>query len=105
MNIYKNLAAEIAREGITEKMLARGIGINVATMSAKINCEGRMKLYEAVKIRDCFFLEWLLTICFLPYRTERQRTKNAVNGGTEHDDARVHEAHRRDADLSGVQGH
>ena len=55
MNIYKNLAAEMAREGITEKMLARGIGINVATMSAKINYEGRMKLYEAAKIRDCFF--------------------------------------------------
>ena len=55
MALYPNLMAEMAREGITAEKMAEKIGINVATMSAKINHEGRMKLHEAVKIRDCFF--------------------------------------------------
>lgn len=55
MALYPNLMAEMAREGITAEKMAEKIGINVATMSAKINNEGRMKLHEAVKIRDCFF--------------------------------------------------
>ena len=55
MALYPNLMAEMAREGITAEKMAEKIGINVATMSAKINYEGRMKLHEAVKIRDCFF--------------------------------------------------
>ena len=55
MALYPNLMAEMARKGITAEKIANKIGINVATMSAKINYEGRMKLYEAAKIRDCFF--------------------------------------------------
>lgn len=55
MALYPNLMAEMAREGITAEKMAEKIGINAATMSAKINYEGRMKLHEAVKIRDCFF--------------------------------------------------
>ena len=55
MALYPNLMAEMALEGITAEKMAEKIGINVATMSAKINYEGRMKLHEAVKIRDCFF--------------------------------------------------
>lgn len=55
MALYPNLMAEMARKGITAEKIAKKIGINVATMSAKINYEGRMKLYEAAKIRDCFF--------------------------------------------------
>lgn len=55
MALYPNLMAEMAREGITAEKMAEKIGINAATMSAKINNEGRMKLHEAVKIRDCFF--------------------------------------------------
>lgn len=55
MALYPNLMAEMAREGITAEKIAEKIGINVATMSAKINYEGRMKLHEAAKIRDCFF--------------------------------------------------
>ena len=55
MALYPNLMAEMALEGITAEKMAEKIGINVATMSAKINYEGRMKLHEAVIIRDCFF--------------------------------------------------
>lgn len=42
-----NLKAEMARKGITNEQLANEIGINPATMSAKLNIAGRMRLDEA----------------------------------------------------------
>lgn len=42
--MYMNLKAEMARKGITNEQLANGIGINPATMSAKLNIAGRMKI-------------------------------------------------------------
>ena len=51
----KNLKAEKARKGIKNKHLANGIGINPATMSAKLNIAGRMRLDEAQCLRDKFF--------------------------------------------------
>lgn len=50
-----NLKAEMARKGITNEQLANGIGINPATMSAKLNIAGRMRLDEAQCLRDKFF--------------------------------------------------
>ena len=38
-----NLKAEMARKGITNEQLANEIGINPATMSAKLNIAGRMR--------------------------------------------------------------
>ena len=40
--MYMNLKAEMARNGITNEQLANGIGINPATMSAKLNIAGRI---------------------------------------------------------------
>ena len=34
--MYRNLRAEMARSGITNEQLAKGIGVNPATMSAKL---------------------------------------------------------------------
>lgn len=53
--MYMNLKAEMARKGITNEQLANGIGINPATMSAKLNIAGRMHLDEAKCLRDKFF--------------------------------------------------
>ena len=53
--MYMNLKAEMARSGITSEQLARKIGINPATMSAKLNVAGRMRLDEAQCLRDEFF--------------------------------------------------
>lgn len=50
-----NLKAEMARKGITNEQLANEIGINPATMSAKLNIAGRMRLDEAQCLRDKFF--------------------------------------------------
>ena len=55
MRIYPNLIAEMVRVGLTAGKLAQGININPATMSAKLNDEGRMKLKEAAEIRNSFF--------------------------------------------------
>ena len=53
--MYRNLRAEMARSGITSEQLAKGIGVNPATMSAKLNTAGRMRLDEAQQLWDEFF--------------------------------------------------
>lgn len=53
--MYRNLKAEMARSGLTNEQLAKGIGVNPATMSAKLNTAGRMRLDEAQQLRDEFF--------------------------------------------------
>ena len=58
--MYMNLKAEMARKGITNEQLANGIGINPATLSAKLNIAqiwnlSKMRLDEAQCLRDKFF--------------------------------------------------
>lgn len=62
--MYRNLKAEMARRGITNERLARGIGVNPATMSAKLNVVGRMRLDEAQQLRDKFFPEMTMDYLF-----------------------------------------
>ena len=59
-----NLKAEMARNGITNEQLANGIGINPATMSAKLNIAGRMRLDEAQCLRDKIFPEMTMDYLF-----------------------------------------
>ena len=60
---YSNLRAEMARLGITNEMMAETIGVNPGTFSAKLNQRGRLKLEEAVEIRETYFPE--LTVDYL----------------------------------------
>jgi hypothetical protein len=53
--MYPNLRAEMARKRVTAKMLATLLGVDPATMTAKMNKDGRMKLCEARKIHKEFF--------------------------------------------------
>lgn len=53
--MYKNLLAEIARQGIVYSQIAKALGINPSTLSAKLNCYDRLKLCEAEKIKNTFF--------------------------------------------------
>ncbi len=53
--MFRNLEAELARKGITRAELAKVLGINIATMSEKLNYNGRLKLSEAQMIRDELF--------------------------------------------------
>ena len=53
--MYKNLLAEMARRGINNIQIAKAIGINPSTLSAKLNSYDRLKLCEAEKIKNTFF--------------------------------------------------
>lgn len=53
--MYRNLEAELARKGISRADIADALGVAVATVSEKLNNAGRMKLGEAMTIRDTFF--------------------------------------------------
>lgn len=62
--MFPNLKAEMARKNITQGMLARTLGINLSTMSAKLNSEDRIKLSECQKIKNTYFPEMELEILF-----------------------------------------
>jgi len=53
--IYKNLAAEMARKGITKKDLAKLLNMRYPTVVDKTNGKSRFYLDEAIKIKDIFF--------------------------------------------------
>ena len=53
--MYPNLRAEMAREHVTVEALAKAIGVNISTASAKLNSYDRIKYSECRKIRDTFF--------------------------------------------------
>lgn len=53
--MYRNLEAELKRNGITREQIAAALGINIATVSAKLTRLDRLRLAEAVKIKQRFF--------------------------------------------------
>ncbi len=61
--MYKNLEAEFRRKDITRADVASALGINIATVSNKLNKPGRLKLGEAQAIKSAFFPD--LTIEYL----------------------------------------
>ena len=81
--MYMNLKAEMARNGITNEQLANGIGINPATMSAKLNIAGRMRLDEAQCLRDKFFPEMTMDYLFGDVQpTDRKRVHEKAPAGS-----------------------
>lgn len=62
--MYPNLEAEKSRNKVTNKDIARVLGIDASTVSAKLNSYDRLKFSEAKAIRDNFFptlqVEYLL---------------------------------------------
>ena len=61
---YRNLEAELAREGLTRENLAELLDVSVATMSKKLSYINRLKLYEAKRIRDLLFPELSIDYLF-----------------------------------------
>lgn len=53
--MYPNLCVEMARLNITQKEMCEKIGINVSTLSDKINGKKDFKLKECKKARDNIF--------------------------------------------------
>lgn len=52
---YKNLRAEMARNGVTIKEIAELLGVRFATVSDKMNGRSRFFCDEAIKIKRKFF--------------------------------------------------
>nr|DAX63388.1 MAG TPA: SOS-response transcriptional repressor [Caudoviricetes sp.] len=62
--MYKNLEAELARNGITRIDIAEVLQLNISTVSNKLTIPKRLKLYEAVKIKEAFFPDLTLDYLF-----------------------------------------
>ena len=53
--MYGNLKAEMSRYGFTNSDIARTLGINVSTVTAKLNVASRLKFCEARRIQESLF--------------------------------------------------
>jgi orotate phosphoribosyltransferase-like protein len=62
--MYRNLEAELKRNGIKREQIANALSINIATVSAKLTRSDRLRLDEAVKIQQTFFPELDLKYLF-----------------------------------------
>lgn len=49
--MYRNLEAELARRNITKTKVAKELGINLGTLSLKLNGKNKLTLPEAIKIK------------------------------------------------------
>lgn len=49
--MYRNLEAELARQGITKTDVAKELGITLGTLSLKLNGKYKLTLPEAIKIK------------------------------------------------------
>lgn len=62
--MFRNLEAELKRKGITRAELAAALGINIATVSEKLTKPKRIKLCEAIQIKDTFFQDMSIEYLF-----------------------------------------
>ena len=62
--MYRNLEAELKRNGITRSDVAKVLKVNVATASEKLTKPGRLKFFEAEAIRKQFFHDLSLEYLF-----------------------------------------
>lgn len=66
--MYPNLEAELARRNMTRKEIAVVLGVNVCTVTPKLNDPKRLKYCEVVQIRNTLFPN--LSVDYL-FATER----------------------------------
>lgn len=62
--VFPNLKAEMARKEIGNDAIAKVLGINISTVSAKLNIYDRLKFCEAQKIQHELFPECTVDYLF-----------------------------------------
>ena len=68
--MYRNLEAEIARQGMTKTQIAEQLGITLGTLSLKLNGKYKLTLPEAIRIKKILNVD--LTIEYLFDTTKPQ---------------------------------
>ena len=75
LKMYRNLEAELKRKGITRKMLADKLGINIATVSAKLTGKAKLTFDEATTIAKQVF-NGEFDVVYLFDKGENQKKEN-----------------------------
>ncbi|WP_017416800.1 helix-turn-helix domain-containing protein [Clostridium tunisiense] len=75
--MYKNLAAEMVRHGISKTQISDVLGVRRATLSDKIRGKHPFKLNEAIKIKNQFFPN--LSFEYLFQEQENKESEKRLN--------------------------
>lgn len=62
--MYKNLEAELSRNGLTKGELARLLNIQPTTLSNKLNGKAELKFSEAIRIKAILKVDLPLEVLF-----------------------------------------
>ncbi len=77
--MYHNLRAEMKRHSVRSEQIAKRLGLHPSTMSAKINNNQRLRLFEAKIIRDSFFPDLPLDYLFAESGEKSGKKKRKQN--------------------------
>jgi len=62
--MYRNLEAELARQGITKTKVAQELGITLGTLSLKLSGKYKITLPEAIKIKKILNVDLPIELLF-----------------------------------------
>lgn len=68
--MYKNLEAEMIRNGILKKDIAKCLGVRDAIVLDKMNGKSTFTLDEALKIKNTYFSGMIIEYLFKKYEKE-----------------------------------
>jgi len=68
--MYRNLEAELVRNGLNRSDLAECLEVSYGTISAKMNGKYEFTLSEAIKIKNKFFSDLSIEYLFEKYETK-----------------------------------
>lgn len=77
--MFKNLKAEMARQGFTNKDIASAIGVNISTVTFKLNEPDRLKFCEAREIKKKLFPNLTMEYLFKDDCSENSETLKQEN--------------------------
>lgn len=81
--MYRNLEAEMARNGITKSELSNSLGVRYATVLEKMNGKSRFYYDEAIKIKMTFFPDLPLEYLFESFNGLTLKKEGEENAGND----------------------